>query len=43
MNIKINIPDINNVNLPIINTNECTDPCNIFLFITAKGILKHKV
>lgn len=37
----MSIPDINNVNLAIINTYECTDPCDVFLFITAKGILEH--
>lgn len=34
-------PDINNVNLAVIDMNQCANPSHIFLFIAAKGVLKH--
>ena len=38
---KKNTPDINNVNLAVIDMNQRANPSHIFLFIAAKGVLKH--
>lgn len=38
---KKNTPDINNVNLAVIDMNHSADPSHSFLFIAVKGVLKH--